>query len=150
MNHFTRPLQGLDRRARRQSGGALLEFALTVPIFMALLVGIVGLGWSLYVYDFLASSANQAARYAIVRGAECTSWASACPANAGDIQTYVLSLVPGGINASAVTATATWSPDNAPGSSVKVTVGYSLTLDIPLVGSRTLTFNSSSQMVISQ
>lgn len=138
------------RRARRQRGGALVEFAVTLPIFLALLLGIVGMGWALFTYDFLASSASRAARYAIVRGAACTSWASACPAGASDIQAYVQSLVPAGINAAAITTTTTWTPDNTPGSSVKVQVSYTINLEVPLAGPRTVTFNCSSQMVISQ
>ena len=135
---------------RREAGAAMAEFALIAPLLLMLLLGVVGLGWALYTYNFVADAASQAVRYAIVRGADCNSWGSACPASAADIQDYVQSLVPAAINAADVTATTTWTPDNSPGSNVKVTVTYSFTLSIPLMPDAVLPMQSAAQMVISQ
>ncbi|MGH9466969.1 MAG: TadE/TadG family type IV pilus assembly protein, partial [Terriglobales bacterium] len=83
------------RSLRRRRGTALAEFALTAPLLLMLLIGAVQLGSALFADHFLAIAVRQAARYAIVRGADCTSFASACPAGAGDIQTYLRGLSPG-------------------------------------------------------
>ncbi len=128
----------------------MVEFALVVPILLTLLLGVVELGWGLYTYHFLESAACQGTRYAIVRGADCTSWASACPASASDVQTFVRSLAPGAIDTSALKVTTTWTPDDTPGSEVSVTVQYNFSLDVPFVPSAVLAMKSASQMVISQ
>jgi len=134
----------------REAGAAMAEFALIAPLLLTLLLGVVGLGWALYTYNFVAEAASEAARYAIVRGADCSSWGSACPASASDIQDYVRSLAPAAIDASAITATTSWTPDNTPGSAVKVTVKYDFTLSVPFIPDAVLPMQSAAQMVISQ
>ncbi|MGH9415581.1 MAG: TadE/TadG family type IV pilus assembly protein [Terriglobales bacterium] len=128
----------------------MVEFALVAPLVMALMFGMVEMGLALYTYHFVASAARQGARYAIVRGAKCDSWASACPASASDVQTYVRSLDPGAIDASSLNVTTSWSPDNSPGNRVTVTVQYAFGLNVPFISAATLTMHSSSQMVVSQ
>ncbi|MGH9467696.1 MAG: TadE/TadG family type IV pilus assembly protein [Terriglobales bacterium] len=144
---MTNPRSHLRLRGR---GAAMAEFALITPLLLMLMIGTVQLGRALYAYHFLAVAARQAARYAMVRGADCTSFASACPAGASDIQSYVQSLSPGVIDASAITVSTTWAPNNAPGGTVTITVQYPFDLDVPLVPAAALTLQSSSQMVISQ
>jgi len=129
----------------------MVELALTVLVLLTVMFGVVEFSRALYTYHFVSNAAREATRYAMVRGASCTSWGTACPASATDIQNYVKGIVPTGIDPSAITVTTTWNPDNKPGSSVQVTVQYnlhSLFAFLPSSGSRTLT--STSQMVISQ
>jgi Flp pilus assembly protein TadG len=57
------------RRTRpndRSDGQALVEFALVMPIFLALLFGVVDLGRVIWANDSLASAAREGARYASV------------------------------------------------------------------------------------
>lgn len=59
----------MDRLTRRTSRGqALVEFALIIPIFLSLLMGIADLGRVVWAYNSLASSAREGARFAIVHG----------------------------------------------------------------------------------
>jgi hypothetical protein len=55
-----------------------------------------------------------------------------------------------GIDASALTATTTWTPNNSRGTLVKVTVQYNFKFLFAVIRSGTLAVTSSSQMVISQ
>ena len=140
----------MRRRASRSRGASLVEFALTAGIVLTVMFAAMALSQALSTYHFLASAASQATRYAIVRGAECSSWSSACPASAGDIQSYVRGLVPDGITAANVNVTTTWLPDNQPGSFVKVTVAYSFNLEIPFIPAQSLPLSSTAEMTISQ
>ncbi|MGH9487562.1 MAG: TadE/TadG family type IV pilus assembly protein [Terriglobales bacterium] len=146
--HLLRPPAAIARRT--STGSALVEFALVIPVLLMLLLGTVELGWGIYVYHFVASAASQAARYASVRGAECSSWPSACPASASDIQTYVRDLAPGAIDTSALTVSTTWTPNNSPGSVVNVTVQYNFLLNVPFTAPITLSLQTSSDLVINQ
>jgi Flp pilus assembly protein TadG len=121
-----------------------------VPLLLAALLGTIECGWAVYTDHFVTAAANRAVRYAMVRGAACASFASACPASEGDIQAYVLSLAPPGIDPSALTTTATWSPNNSPGSDVTVTVQYNFDWDLPFVNLGPLTLARTAQIVISQ
>jgi Flp pilus assembly protein TadG len=55
-------------RADRSRGQAMVEFALVIPVFILLMVGLFDLGRVVWVNDTLATAAREAARYAIVHG----------------------------------------------------------------------------------
>lgn len=133
----------------RQRGSALIEFSLTLTVLLMLLFGAMDFCRALYAYHFVANAAREGARYAIVRGSSCSGWATACPASASDIQTYVRN-PPLGINPSAITVNSTWTPNNNPGSTVQVQVQYNFNFILPFLPKSTLTMTSSSQMVIMQ
>jgi len=61
-------------RRQKPRGQAMVEFALVIPVFILLMVGIFDLGRVIWVNDTLSTAAREAARYAIVHGAK-----SACP-----------------------------------------------------------------------
>lgn len=57
----------IDRRAReRHKGQALVEFALVIPLFLLLLVGLFDLGRAVFSYNTLTNAAREGARIAIV------------------------------------------------------------------------------------
>lgn len=57
----------LDRRQReRRTGQALVEFALVIPLFLLLLVGLFDLGRAVFAYNTLTNAAREGARMAIV------------------------------------------------------------------------------------
>jgi Flp pilus assembly protein TadG len=136
-------------RAARERGTSSLEFASVLLILLSLVLGIMGLGHALYVYHAIGDAARQGTRYAMVRGSACTTWTTACPASATDVQNYV-ETVPSGLSAGAMTVTTTWSPNNKPGSTVNVRVQYNYKFIFPLLPSSTVSMSSDSQMVISQ
>jgi Flp pilus assembly protein TadG len=152
-----RLLLRIRRTLRAEAGSSIVEFALASIILFALVFGVMAICFALYSYNVVSEAAREATRYAIVRGSACKSFASACPASQGDIQTYVQGLGFPLININtnppspALTAAASWPKgNNDPGSPVQVTVTYTFPLGIPFMPSRALTMSSTSQMTISQ
>jgi Flp pilus assembly protein TadG len=137
------------RSACRERGSAVVEFAAALTVLFMFLFAIMDLSRALYSYHFIADAAREGTRYAMVRGSQCTSYTTACPASATDIQTY-LKNVPAGINPSSMTVTTTWTPNNQPGSVVQVQVQYSFQPIFPLIPKGALVMASSSKVVISQ
>ena len=115
-----------------------------------LLAAVFGFAQALYAYDFVAGAAQQAARYALVRGSACRSWAAACPASASDVEVYVRSIAPPGLDANAVTVTTTWTPDNHPGSTVMIEVQYTFGQGMPFLPAKGIPLVSDAQASISQ
>lgn len=54
------------RAAERSKGQSLVEFALVLPIFILVLVGILDLGRAVYAYNTLNNAAREGSRLAIV------------------------------------------------------------------------------------
>lgn len=54
------------RRRPRSRGQALAEFALTLPIFLILVFGMLDVGRAVYTYNTLTNAAREGARFAIV------------------------------------------------------------------------------------
>jgi len=150
-----------------ERGSALLEFAFVCIFFLTLVFGITGFGHALYAYHFVSNAAREGSRWAAVNGKLCADDTSCtAPAKAADIQNYVKTIIPQGVDATKVTITPTWpvkadSPlicsakvgglgpfDNYPGCTVQVQVQYTFKLIFPLVVTGPLTFTSSSDMVI--
>jgi len=114
------PLSALRRFAREECGSNLVEFSLVATLLFLLLIGVIDCSLAFYSYHFVSSAAEEATRYAAVRGAD---WASSCStsappnfspgydcsASASDIQNYVQSLAPPGIVASSITIDTTSS-----------------------------------------
>lgn len=131
------------RRRARQGGNALLELSLSLMGFLFLTLGTMEMGYAVYQYNFCSFAAQDAARWASVRGSQsatnlnCTSFAQGiadgCAANNADITTYVTGEAIG-LDQSKVTVSTTWNPNSyppVPGSEVSVKVSYS---SLPLVG----------------
>jgi len=158
---------GLRSRLRREDGASLVEFAISLGIFLAVTLGIIYLCIALFIYEYVDFASREAARWASVRGADCSASSSmpGCGADQSTIQTYVQGLNYPIVNPSNVTVSVTWlnangtNPEtwspcggqcNARGNEVQVTVSYPYLLDIPFTGSHSLNLSSTSTMVISQ
>jgi hypothetical protein len=107
-------IPGMRRFIREERGSELVEFALVASLLFMLLIGIIDCSLAFYAHHFVSYAAEEATRYAAVRGADWDSACSTsappgftlgydCSASASDIQNYVQSLAPPGILASAVT-----------------------------------------------
>jgi Flp pilus assembly protein TadG len=165
----------LRKALSRQEGASIVEFALSVGIYLALTFGVLVVCWALFTYEDVDYAARQAVRWASVRGSQCaySSNMPDCNASATDIRDFVLKLNYPMINSAnltvsaqwmAVTYTAnptaglppiaSWSPCsgqcNTPGNEVQVTVSYNANLGIPLFSSFAPVVSSTSAMVISQ
>jgi Flp pilus assembly protein TadG len=126
-------------------GQAMAEFALVLTPCLTLFFGIINFALGLYCYDFVCYSAQQAARYAAVHGSTAPTVVTA-----SGVQTYVNGLVVGVLNTSSLTVTATWAPNNKPGSVVTVVVRYSYPPLTNLVSSVTIPLTRTAAMVIAQ
>ena len=71
-----------QRKGNRERGQALIEFALTAPILLTLLLGLIEIGNGLNSYIKIVSVARDAARY----GAQnCIGLATACDTTIRDL-----------------------------------------------------------------
>lgn len=61
-----------SQRVSRTRGQALVEFAIIIPVFLGMLMGILDFGRVVWATTSLASAAREAARYAIVHGGSAT------------------------------------------------------------------------------
>jgi Flp pilus assembly protein TadG len=158
---------------REECGYELLEFAISVTLFMMAVLGVIGFASAVYVYHFVTWGAQQGTRFAIVRGADLSSDCSTsappsftmkygCVASATDVQNYVRSLTTGGINVNNVQVSTTWpgtTPDcssgcsactttNSQGCMVKVQVSYSFNFSLGFLPSSPLTLSGTSERII--
>jgi Flp pilus assembly protein TadG len=148
---------------RDERGGSIVEFALVASVFMLLVTAAIYLGLLVYSYTAVANAARLGARWASVRGASCVAGSSnGCPATQSNIQSYVVSQLPGVVTSPAPTVSPTWttppwsttptgcsSSSETGGCLVTVTVTYSFPLTIPFYGS-VPAFSATSQAVISR
>lgn len=140
------------RRLGSESGGTLVETAISLSLLFLLVFGILEGSLAVYSYHYLSHAARQGARYAMVRGA---SWGSACAdytgagctASSDQITQYVQNLGFPGIDESKITVTVQCAASsgagfgslgsygsscNAAGSEVQVTVSYPFS--VPIAG----------------
>lgn len=156
-------------QCRGERGSALLEFALAGGVMLLCVIGFLEFAFAVYTYLFVASAAQQGARYAMVHGAHwgtttCTSTSSfECNATSADVQNYVRSLANPAITASSLTVSTSWpgknidgtsagcaAAANSPGCEVTVEVSYPFGLSIPFMANSTLTLTSTSEMAIQE
>jgi Flp pilus assembly protein TadG len=141
-----------------ERGQVLVEFALSVLMFLVLILGILDFGRALYAYHAVGYAARAGTRYAVVRGAACNGAVAGCPATQSSVTSYVESLSPN-LNPSDLTVSVNWitgnngcpagtSPTNSPGCSVEVSISYKFVWLFSFLPMTTMT--STSQMVISQ
>ena len=62
------------RPHRRESGQAMVEFALVLPILLALLCGVIDFGWVYYNKLTLTNTAREGARYAVIHYETGEAW----------------------------------------------------------------------------
>jgi Flp pilus assembly protein TadG len=130
------------QRRRRQRGSGLVEGALCFSAFLFITFGVMEFAMAIYAYNFCSYAAQDAVRWASTRGANYPT-----PVTSTDIQNHVANQAIGLTNT--LTVTTTWTPNNAPGGTVHVTVQYSV---VPLAGvalHSNLQVANTAQMVIS-
>lgn len=59
------------RHRERSLGQGLVEFGLVLPIFLAILIGMVDIGRAVWANNSVANAAREAARFASVHGGSC-------------------------------------------------------------------------------
>ena len=127
---------------RDRRGAAGVEFAMLSTVYLTMLLGIVEVGRYIADRQDLMSAVHTAGRYAIVHGSSSSS-----PATAASLQTMVgshLAL----INSSSVTSTASFSPNNNPGSKVTITASYTWKPLVSLLHLPNATISATSSATI--
>src|SRR5580698_3244317 len=159
---------GKVQRRNGVKGSSIVEFAMSVIVVLILIFGIINFALALYAYQFVTYAARAGARYAIVRGSSCTRLDN-CNATPDQIQTYIRTLNPPGIDPALITMNTTNSfvwPDtapaatagctrvggvfNSPGCPVQVQVQYSFPSILPFLKNGIIPLTETSQMQISQ
>lgn len=115
-----------------------------VIALLSLIFGIVNLSWAVYAYNWVSYAAREATRYAAVHGSTSPSPISSSNYTA---LTNVVTNIAQGLSGP-LTVSPTWTPDNEPGSTVKVKVQYTFSFVMPFINPSPLTMSSTSQMVI--
>lgn len=146
---------------RDEQGSSIVEFAMGSILLLTILMGIMAMCFAYYTYNVVSETARETARYAIVRGSACTSFAD-CNVTYAQLQSYAEYLGFPGIVPGSLTAATTWSaypaggacqPNascNNPGNLVTVTVTYYFPLNLPFLSKSTLQMVNTAAMVISQ
>jgi len=139
----------------RQRGASLPETAIVIGVLLAMVFGIFDFGRAMYTYAFVAQIAREGARWASVRGSQC-SLLNNCNAGEAQIQAFVQSLSEGLTNPNNVQVAATWPAcppglsGKTPGCTVAVSVKYPFAFLTGILPGATILMSSTSQMVISQ
>jgi Flp pilus assembly protein TadG len=122
----------------------MLEGALAMTTFVILLVGSMDFGRLGFAYSSVTYAAHQAARFAATNGS-----ASGHAASVATIQANADSNLLG-LDASKLTISVTWTPNNNPGSQVQVVVSYGFKPLVVPISSSSLTLKSTAVDVITQ
>jgi Flp pilus assembly protein TadG len=128
------------RRLKGKRGNTLVESALVLWPFLLIVLGLVQIAFVVWSNSTLGYAVNAGVRYASLNGAR-----SRTPANAERIRQEVVANATGLVGAN-ITVNVTWTPDNRPGSVVRVQGSYPAVMLVNLANSFTL--RSTSQMLI--
>ena len=129
---------------RGRRGSTMLEGALVMTTFVILLVGSMDFGRLGFAYSSVTYAAHQAARFAATNGS-----ASGHAASVANIQANADSNLLG-LDATKLTVSVTWTPNNNPGSQVQVVVSYAFKPLVVPISSTSLTLKSTAVDVITQ
>jgi len=143
----------VKRHRDSQRGHAMVEFAFTATCAFLLIFGISRVGYAVYSYNTLAAATQEAAHYAATNGPNSPS-----PASLTQVQQVVQNFAPG-LNAGNLQVNQTpqlngqlyVNDPNLNGyQDAIVTVTYSYTFWMPVLGKVTLPMTATAQMLVSQ
>jgi Flp pilus assembly protein TadG len=138
--------------ARSEEGGALIEFALTVPVLLSFFFGLIEVSMALYMHQVLSECAREGTRYAMVHGSTCVNGAgNSCTMGASSINSFVSGLSWPNIGGAPMTVNTTFPDGNqSPGSRVQVYVSYPFPYRVPFIPPTTLNMSATSVTYIVQ
>jgi Flp pilus assembly protein TadG len=137
-----RPCVRASGRRGTARGSLLIETGLALAAMVLLTAGALDFARGLAALHTISYASTEAARYAAVRGAR-----SASPATAESIEAFVKRHLPG-VNQAAVSVSASWQPDNHPGSVVEVRVQYAFRSVVPAFSAGTISMERTARMEI--
>ena len=133
---------------RGSRGQSLVEFALILPVLLALVMGVFDLGRGVLYYNLLAEATREGARFAVVHGSLSGSPAGPSPDNeavAEVVRDHALNLAADGL-----IIHSTW-PDgnNNRGSRVRVEASFEFRpVSLIPLGDATIPLRASTEMAI--
>lgn len=152
-----------------ETGAEVVEFALAVCVWIAGIFAIMYGSFALYASHFVGNAADEAARYAVVRGStwsgtSCSTTSTfECDATSANVTSFVTSTLMPGMSSSNLTVTTSWPGttstgatcdtaygSNSPNCQVAVQVQYQFSFPLPFLTQYTIPMTSTSQMTISQ
>jgi Flp pilus assembly protein TadG len=167
MKHLD-PNRSWKSLASGEAGGTLVEFAVALSVLLMVVFGIMDCSRALYFDHYVRYSAEEAVRYAMVRGSTwnnspcTTTQTESCTATSANVTSLVKSITPIGNIANLNVAT-TWTGktptgsdcssanvNNSPGCVVQVQVSYNFGFVLPFLPKRALALNSTSAAAIAQ
>ena len=128
----------IRKRAKGETGQSLVEFALLLPIFLILLVGVVEIGWGLNSYLTVVDSARDGARLA--------SKGSATDAEITALVVREAERLDGGIDPSNISIVRSTAADGSTSIDVRVCYDHALIMGVPLIVPNPLPMCSSTSM----
>jgi Flp pilus assembly protein TadG len=136
----------------QEHGEALISFALTFPILVGVMFGLIQMCLAYYNYERISELAREATRYAIFRGSACTlSTGGSCTTTAAAIEASVASSALPTLGGGTTTVVASFPDgDLAAGHRVKVVVSCTYPYKIPFLATHGISMSSTSQMYIVQ
>jgi Flp pilus assembly protein TadG len=153
----------MTARRRRQRGQALIEMGLTMVVLFFMIFGIFQYSQIAFANNFCAFAAQQAGRYASLRGAASATplptnpspcGTSCTNASSGDPTTAYVQGLAVALNPANLTVSTAWSSPtgngNAAGGAVTVTVKYVLNPTLASISANTFTLSSSSTIEVLQ
>lgn len=147
-----------------EEGAALVEFAVSTPILVTMVLGIIGFAMEVFSYNCISTAAHEGTRYAQVHGADCPS----CNLSSSQIASYITGIASEGMNTNALTVnvycgpsgsspptgdcgqSTSGTPNDNPGNVVYVQVKYTYTFFSTLIPIKPISIQSVSERVIWQ
>jgi Flp pilus assembly protein TadG len=160
--------KSLSQLWEEEDGSEMVEFALSICVWIGAAFLIMYGSFALYAAHFVANAAEEAGRYAMVRGSSwngesCTSSVLDCTATSTDVSNYVVKSMPPGLSSANVSVSTLWpgttsaggtcdaeNGSNSPNCIVKVTVSYNFRFPVPYFTQNTLPFSSTSKVTIAR
>jgi Flp pilus assembly protein TadG len=136
------------RRRRGERGQSLVEFAVTFPVFVLLLAGMVDLGLALFSNVTIISAAREGARLGVVQPGDTTAIEDRVRAMSNGLDLNKLTVTTTCLRPSGSSFTACGASPWASGDSVKVAVHYDYTMLWPLTFGTELDLDTDVQMRI--
>lgn len=133
-----------DCSMRRQRGSTMLESALVMTTFVVLVIGSMDFGRLGFAYNSVTYAAHQAARFAATNGSASGHAATVATIQANADNNLI------GLNAAGLTVGVTWTPNNNPGSQVKVVVSYNFKPLVVPISSGSLVLKSTAIDIVTQ
>jgi Flp pilus assembly protein TadG len=142
-----------------EKGETLVAFAITLPIMLSFLFGMMQVCLVFYTYEWISEAAREGTRYAMVHGSTCeSSGGVSCTVTGAtgagsflSVDGYVSAIGLPNLGGGTTNVVTTYPDgDEIPPHRVVVNVTYTFPYKIPFVSSKPISLSSTSEMSILQ